>query len=165
MTDPNVTRCTAISSGNVMIVTVEHLTSVLWGLGIDNLTIEIDGDELPGLDGSGLEYYKAFKDAGIQVQESVRAGFRIQEPIGVSHNGSSLLITPADDFRISYALSYDHPDLKSQFFSTVLNQETFEKEIVACRTFVLESETKDLVAQGLGKGANYSNTLRSGITA
>jgi UDP-3-O-acyl-N-acetylglucosamine deacetylase len=65
VTDPNVTRCTAISTGDVMIVTVEHLTSVLWGLGIDNLTIEIDGNELPGLDGSGLDYLTAFKSAGI----------------------------------------------------------------------------------------------------
>ncbi|MBL8013122.1 MAG: UDP-3-O-[3-hydroxymyristoyl] N-acetylglucosamine deacetylase [Candidatus Omnitrophica bacterium] len=159
VTDPNVTRCTAISHGDVMIVTVEHLTSVLCGLGIDNLTIEIDGDELPGLDGSGLEYFNAFKKAGIQVQEAPRNGFRIQEPIGVAHNGSSLLITPADDFKISYTLNYDHPNLKSQFFSTVLNGNTFEKEIVACRTFVLESEANDLVAQGLGKGANYNNTL------
>ena len=159
VTDPNVTRCTAISTGNVMIVTVEHLTSVLWGLGIDNLIIEIDGEELPGLDGSGLEYFKAFKNAGIVEQGAEKKYYRIQEPIGISHNGSSLLITPADEFKISYTLNYDHPDLKSQFFSLVLNEETFEREIVSCRTFVLESETKELRAQGLGKGANYTNTL------
>ena len=159
VTDPNVTRCTAISSGDVMIVTVEHLTSVLWGLGIDNLIIEINGEELPGLDGSGLDYFTAFKKAGIQHQDALKKYYRIQEPIGISHNGSSILITPADDFKISYTLDYDHPDLKSQFFSLVLNEESFECEIVACRTFVLESETRELITQGLGKGANYTNTL------
>lgn len=159
VTDPNVTRCTAISQGDVMIVTVEHLTSVLWGVGIDNLTIEIDGEELPGLDGSGLDYLKAFKEAGIQEQNAKKNPYRIQEPIGVSQNGSSLLITPAEDFKISYTLNYEHPGMKSQFYSLVLNEETFEREIAPCRTFVLEKETKELVEQGLGKGANYANTL------
>jgi UDP-3-O-[3-hydroxymyristoyl] N-acetylglucosamine deacetylase/3-hydroxyacyl-[acyl-carrier-protein] dehydratase len=159
VTDPNVTRCTAISNGDVMIVTVEHLTSVLWGVGIDNLTIEIDGEELPGLDGSGLDYLKAFKEAGIQNQNAHKKYYSIQEPIGISHNGSSILITPADDFKISYTLNYDHPGLRSQFFSVTLNEEVFEREIAPCRTFVLEKETKELSEKGLGKGANYTNTL------
>ncbi len=159
VTDPNITRCTAISNQDVMIVTVEHLTSVLWGVGIDNLIIEIDGDELPGLDGSGIEYLKAFKNAGIQEQNAPKQSYRIQEPIGVSQDGSSLLITPADDFRISYTLNYDHPGLKSQYYSLVLDERSFEREIAPCRTFVLEKETKALRAQGLGKGANHINTL------
>ncbi len=159
VTDPNVTRCTAISVDDAMIVTVEHLTSVLWGLGIDNLIVEIDGEELPGLDGSGLDYLKAFKNAGIQEQDASKHFYKIQEPIGVSQDGSSLLITPADDFRISYTLNYDHPGLRSQFFSLTLNQETFEREIAPCRTFVLERETQELSDKGLGKGANYTNTL------
>ena len=159
VTDPNITRCTAISNGDVVIVTVEHLTSVLWGVGIDNLIIEIDGDELPGLDGSGLEYLKAFKNAGIQEQNAPKQYYSIQEPIGVAQNGSSLLITPSDDFKISYTLNYDHPGLQSQFYSLTLNEESFEREIAPCRTFVLEKETKELRAQGLGKGANYTNTL------
>lgn len=159
VTDPNITRCTAISNHDVMIVTVEHLTSVLWGVGIDNLTIEIDGEELPGLDGSGLEYLKAFKNAGIQEQNAPKNAYRIREPIGVSQDGSSLLITPADDFRISYTLNYDHPGLQSQYYSLILDEKSFEREIAPCRTFVLERETKALMAQGLGKGANHVNTL------
>lgn len=159
VSDPNITRCTAISNQDVMIVTVEHLTSVLWGVGIDNLIIEIDGDELPGLDGSGIEYLKAFKNAGILEQDAPKQSYRIQEPIGVSQDGASILITPADDFQISYTLSYDHPGLKSQYFSLVLDEASFEREIAPCRTFVLERETKALMAQGLGRGANHTNTL------
>ena len=159
VTDPNVTRCTAISQGDVMIVTVEHLTSVLWGVGIDNLTIEINGEELPGLDGSGLDYLNAFKAAGIQDQNAHKQYYHIREPIGISHNGSSILITPADDFKISYTLDYDHPGLRSQFLSVTLNEEVFAREIAPCRTFVLEKETKELSDKGLGKGANHINTL------
>jgi UDP-3-O-[3-hydroxymyristoyl] N-acetylglucosamine deacetylase/3-hydroxyacyl-[acyl-carrier-protein] dehydratase len=159
VTDPNVTRCTAISTNDVMIVTVEHLTSVLWGLGIDNLTIEIDGEELPGLDGSGLDYLTAFKNAGISEQPADKRYYKIREPIGVAQDGSSLLIVPADDFKISYTLSYDHPWLHSQFYSLAVNEKSFENQIAPCRTFVMESETKELVDRGLGKGANYQNTL------
>jgi UDP-3-O-acyl-N-acetylglucosamine deacetylase len=110
VTDPNVTRCTAISTDDVMIVTVEHLTSVLWGLGIDNLTMEINGEELPGLDGSGLDYLNAFKKAGIVEQNAPKGFYKIQEPIGIAQDGSSLLIVPADDFKISYTL---HAQLRS----------------------------------------------------
>jgi UDP-3-O-[3-hydroxymyristoyl] N-acetylglucosamine deacetylase / 3-hydroxyacyl-[acyl-carrier-protein] dehydratase len=159
VTDPNVTRCTAISTDDVMVVTVEHLTSVLWGLGIDNLTIEIDGEELPGLDGSGLDYLRAFKAAGIKEQDAPKRFYKIKEPIGVAQDGSSLLIVPADDFKISYTLSYDHPWLHSQFCSLAVNEKTFERDIAPCRTFVMESETKELKEKGLGKGANYQNTL------
>jgi len=159
VTDPNVTRCTAISTDDAMVVTVEHLTSVLWGLGLDNLTIEIDGEELPGLDGSGLDYLNAFKSAGIVEQNAPKKFYKIEEPIGVAQNGASLLIVPADDFKISYTLSYDHPWLHSQFYSLTVNEQSFEKEIAPCRTFVMEQETKELVDKGLGKGANYQNTL------
>jgi len=68
-------------------------------------------------------------------------------------------MVPAKDFKISYTLDYDHPVLKSQFFSAVINNETFEKEIAPCRTFCLEAETNELQARGLGQGANYNNTL------
>ncbi len=157
-------RCSSLKRGEVVIHTVEHLMSTLCGLGIDNLTIEIDNNELPGLDGSGLQFLKAIKDAGVKEQNAEKEYIDIQEPIGVSLDGASILLIPDKEFKISYTLDYDHPFLRSQFFSTVINTEIFESKIAPCRTFCLEREAEQLAAKGLGKGANYKNTLVVGET-
>ena len=158
-TDTGVPRCTTIGRGQALIHTIEHLMSVLCGLEISNLTIEIDANELPGLDGSGIDYLKAFRKVGLSEQKATVEPFKIQEPIGIEHNGSMIYVVPADELKISYMLSYDHPFLKSQFFSLVVNPQTFEKEIAPCRTFCLEGEAEELRKLGLGKGATYENTL------
>ena len=152
-------RCTTIGNKDASIHTVEHLMSVLAGLGIDSLVIEIDGNEVPGLDGSGLEFLKAFKKAGLKDLDEPKEVFSIKEPIGVKQNGSSLYIFPSDTFQISYTLNYDHPLLHSQVYAAQIDEQTFEKEIAPCRTFCLEKEAKELKLQNLGRGANYDNTL------
>ena len=157
--DSGVPRCTSIGRKEVVIHTVEHLMSALCGLGIDNLFVEINGNELPGMDGSGLEFFQALKNAGIKEQDAQKDVIEVKEPICVSYNGSSILVVPADEFKISYALDYENPYLHAQFYSSVVNSETFETEIAPCRTFCLEDEAKALQSSGLGKGANYDNTL------
>ena len=157
--DTGVPRCTTIGCGNVLIHTVEHLMSTLCGLGIDNLTVEIDANELPGLDGSGLEFLKAIKTAGIVEQSALQECIAVKEPISVSHKDCSILIVPDTEFKISYLLDYQHPFLRSQYFSLTMDREHFEKEIAPCRTFRLGEEAKDLRHHGLGLGANYDNTL------
>lgn len=161
ITDAMVPRCSSIGlkKEKIVIHTVEHLMSVFAGLGIDNATIEINSNELPGLDGSGLSFLKAIKEAGIVDQDSPKEFFDIKEPIGVEENGSSIYIVPAKDLIISYTLDYNHPLLRSQFFSIKVDEESFEKDIAPCRTFCLESEAAELRKRGLGKGANHENTL------
>jgi UDP-3-O-[3-hydroxymyristoyl] N-acetylglucosamine deacetylase/3-hydroxyacyl-[acyl-carrier-protein] dehydratase len=155
----DIQRCTCIGSNGAMIYTVEHLMSVLCGLGITNLTMEIDGNEIPGLDGSGRDFLAVLKNAGVFEQDAQAQIIKILEPIGVYHNGKSIYIVPADEFKISYVLDYPYPLMQSQFFSITFNQESFEKDIASCRTFCLESEAEELKKLGLGKGANYDNTL------
>lgn len=157
--DTSMPRCTAIGKGNESIYTVEHFMSVLSGLGITNLNVEINANELPGLDGSGIDFLKEIKKTGIVEQNADAPFFEVKEPIGVELNGCSIFIAPAKDFKISYTLDYDHPILRSQYFSAVIDFETYEKEIAPSRTFCLETEADDLRANGLGKGANYDNTL------
>ena len=157
--DTSMPRCTVIGKGRVSIYTVEHFMSVLRGLGISNLIIKINANEFPGLDGSGIDFLKGLKGAGIIEQNAEAPYFEIKEPVGVELNGCSIFMTPAKDFKVSYTLDYDHPLLRSQFYSAVINSQTYEEEIAPCRTFCLEEEANELRAQGLGKGANYQNTL------
>lgn len=157
--DTTMPRCTAIGKNGAVIYTVEHFMSVLCGLAITNLIVEIDANELPGLDGSAVDFLDAIKRAGIVEQEAEAPCFEIKEPVGVEMNGCSIFMVPSRELRISYTLDYDNPILKSQFFSAVVNESTYEELIAPSRTFCLESEAEKLRARGLGKGANYENTL------
>jgi len=157
--DEKVTRCTAIEYQGVRIYTIEHLMAALSGLGIDNVTVEIDGEEIPGLDGSSLEFVKSFEQTGIIEQQADKYIFVIQEPIVVANKTSSIVIVPHDHFNVSYTLDYDHSSLRSQFFSQSIDPSSFSKELAAARTFCLESEAEEIKANGLAKGANYHNTL------
>ncbi len=151
-------RCTSIKDGEAVVHTVEHVMAVLCGLQIDNLLIEINAEELPGLDGSGRDYYQALKK-GVVAQRAERKFIDIKEPICLEDGDSSLFATPATELKVSYLLDYQHPVLNAQFFSREINEQVFEKEISSSRTFCLESEAQALQGQGLGKGANHTNTL------
>lgn len=157
--DTTMPRCTAIGRNGAVIYTVEHFMSSLCGAGITNLIVEIDANELPGLDGSAIDFLKTIKQAGVIEQKADAPYFEIREPLGVEMNGCSIFMTPSKELTVSYILDYDHPILKSQFFSSVVDGPTYEKEIAPCRTFCLESEAVKLRSLGLGKGANYQNTL------
>jgi UDP-3-O-[3-hydroxymyristoyl] N-acetylglucosamine deacetylase/3-hydroxyacyl-[acyl-carrier-protein] dehydratase len=153
-------RRTTVSQGEAEVQTIEHFMAALAGLGIDNITIEIDGDEMLGLDGSAADYVDLLLKAGIDVQEdSSRRSFSITEPVWIEEDSASLVILPADDFRISYTLNYPLPMLHSQHVTLSLNDGVFKSDIAPARTFCLESETKALISQGMGKGATYENTL------
>lgn len=152
-------RRTSIGSGDAEIQTIEHLMAALCGLGIDNLVVEIDGEELPGLDGSAKPFFEALKQAGLEEQNAAKKFLHIRQPVWIEDNGTSLVILPDERFRVSYTLNYDHPKIGTQYANFVITDEIFEKEIAPSRTFCLQAEVDELRKQKLGKGANYENTL------
>jgi len=152
-------RRTSIGKDNLEIHTIEHLMAALSGLRIDNLDIEIDNNEIPGMDGSSLDFVKALKESGIAEQAKPREHYSIKEPIVASENGACIIALPADTLRISYTLSYNHPLLKAQFLDVIPNPESFPQELSPARTFCLEDEAENLQNKGLGQGATYKNTL------
>lgn len=157
--DEKVTRCTAIEFQGVRIYTIEHIMAALNGLGIDNVVIEIDAEEAPGLDGSSLEFVKGIEQAGTVEQSAEKHIFSIQEPIMVANKTSTVVIVPADQLSVSYTLDYEHPMLHSLYYSQSIDPHSFTKELAPARTFCLESEVEVIKAHGLAKGANYQNTL------
>ncbi|MCK4993499.1 MAG: bifunctional UDP-3-O-[3-hydroxymyristoyl] N-acetylglucosamine deacetylase/3-hydroxyacyl-ACP dehydratase [Candidatus Omnitrophica bacterium] len=152
-------RRTSIGIQNVEIHTIEHVLAALAGLGIDNIAIEMDAEELPGLDGSALPFLELLKKAGVKELNSPRNYFQPKEPLYMEEGDSSVMILPANDFRISYTMSYPNSLLKSQYASFEFSPELFEKELAPSRTFCLQEEAEELTRQGLGKGANYENTI------
>lgn len=152
-------RRTSIGKDKVEIQTIEHLMAALAGGGIDNINIEIDNDEVPGLDGSSLNFLEVLKDAGIVEQEKERRYYSLKEPIFVEEDGSSIAAFPYGELKISYTLSYNHPALQTDFMELDMSPDVFKSEIASARTFCLENEAAELQNQGLGRGANYENTL------
>ncbi len=152
-------RRTSIGDAGAEVHTVEHLLASLAALGIDNITVELDSEELPGFDGSALSFVEALKKAGRQEQDKQKSVFDIKEPVWVEENGATLLVIPSKQLTFSYTLNYDHPFLQSQFLTYNIDADSFEKELAPSRTFCTESEANELQSQGLGKGANYDNTV------
>ena len=152
-------RRTSIGLDSIEVQTIEHLMAALSGAGIDNLNIEIDNNEVPGLDGSSLNFLEKFKGAGIKEQDKERKPFSIKEPIFVEEEGSSIVVLPSSEFKISYTLDYNHPALKTEFMEVKMNPDLFKAEFAPARTFCLEEEVSELQRQGMGRGANYENTL------
>lgn len=152
-------RRTSLGVDSVEVQTIEHLMAALAGLGIDNLYIETNNNEMPGLDGSSINFLEALNKAGIKEQDKPKNYYSIKEPIFIEEEGAAIMAVPSQEFKISYTLSYDHPMLKAQFLEVKLNSEVFTKEIASARTFCLADESTELQQQGMGQGASYENTL------
>jgi len=157
-------RRSSIGNNEVEVQTIEHLMAALSSLGIDNIDVGIDSNELPGMDGSAIKFVEALEQAGIVEQEQEKYIHVIKEPICIEDGTSSITVVPSKEFKISYTLNYDHPLLEAQFLEICVNAESFKAEIAPARTFCLEIEASELQNQGLGLGANYENTLVVGKT-
>ncbi len=152
-------RCSYLEKEGIQINTIEHLLAALSGAGVDNLTIEVDSQEIPGLDGSSQEFLAYLERAGIVEQERERKYFRIKEQVAVEDNGSAIIAMPCDELKISYTLDYNNQFIKSDFMQLTITPEIFKSQLASARTFCLEEEVEALRKSGLGQGANYDNAL------
>jgi UDP-3-O-[3-hydroxymyristoyl] N-acetylglucosamine deacetylase/3-hydroxyacyl-[acyl-carrier-protein] dehydratase len=154
-----VERATTISEGGVNVHTVEHVLSALTGMGVDNAIIEMDSNEPPIADGSSMPFVELIRKAGLQVQDAPRRVFELREPIYLeSRDGSLLTIVPDKKFRIS--CTHVGPEGRTtQFFSTEVNPETYEKDIAAARTFVFYEDIAPLLEKGLIKGGTLESAV------
>jgi len=147
-----VERATTIAEGGVNVHTVEHVISALAGMGVDNAIIEMDANEPPIADGSSMPFVELIKSAGLQEQSAARSVFEVREPIyQETRDGTILTIVPDKKFRIS-CTNVGPNGRFTQYFSTEITPETYEKEIAAARTFVYYEDIAPLMEKGLIKG-------------
>jgi UDP-3-O-[3-hydroxymyristoyl] N-acetylglucosamine deacetylase/3-hydroxyacyl-[acyl-carrier-protein] dehydratase len=128
-------------------------------LEIDNLQINIRGREVPGLDGSAREFVERIEKTGIREQSAAKNYLVLKEPLWIEDEQSSLIALPYPGYKISYTLQYTDSFVNSEFLEINFNETFDPKEIAPARTFCLEEEIEPLKRLGLGKGANYDNTL------
>jgi UDP-3-O-[3-hydroxymyristoyl] N-acetylglucosamine deacetylase/3-hydroxyacyl-[acyl-carrier-protein] dehydratase len=153
-----VERATTLVQGMVKIHTVEHVLSALTGMGVDNALIQMNANEPPIGDGSASEYIALIKKAGIVEQDAPRRFIEIREPISIESNGSIFVILPDTKFRVS--CTQVGPEGRfTQFLSTEITPEIYEKEIAPARTFVFYEDVKPLMDKGLIKGGSLENAI------
>jgi UDP-3-O-[3-hydroxymyristoyl] N-acetylglucosamine deacetylase/3-hydroxyacyl-[acyl-carrier-protein] dehydratase len=154
-------RRTRLVRGNAEVDTVEHLLAVCTGLSVDNLTVELSGPELPGLDGSALQILHMFQRAGIIEQGAEAREFKLDQPVYVRQGNATLVALPSDKptLTLQYVAAFEEPGIDSGTFQLEMTPEAFEKEIAPARTFCLASEVEALQKAGFGKGATRENTV------
>lgn len=148
-----------LSYNGVIVSTVEHILAALSGLKIDNILIEIDGYELPILDGSALPFIKLITDAGIEEQTKEREFFILQDAVWVTEEDRYVIFLPSEEFRVTYTIDYEHPMLGAQFASMIIDQERFIKDLAPARTFGFVKDVQKLKEIGLIKGASEENVV------
>ena len=153
-------RCTALVAANAEVHTTEHLLATCLAMGIDNVLIEINGPEVPGMDGSALPFYQALAKAGKQTQSPPAPLLVLDQEIQVHDASASLVARPHESgLHLEYYLEYPVSYLPPQHFVLTIDAASFAQEIAPARTFALKAEVEQLLQAGLGKGANVNNTL------
>jgi len=157
-------HATTLSLDGVSIGTVEHLLSALYGLGVDDVLVEVDGPEVPILDGSAAPFVILVHEAGLKPLAVQRQYLKILAPVEVVHGGKWARIWPADHLRVTYTIGFDHPLLRHQSASFRVTADTFAEEIAPARTFGFLRDVETLRKNGLALGGSLDNAVVIGET-
>jgi UDP-3-O-[3-hydroxymyristoyl] N-acetylglucosamine deacetylase len=153
-------RATTLGRGNASVATVEHLLAALYALEVDNVRVELDGPEIPVLDGSAARFVTLIRHAGFFRQPEPRPRLRILEPVEVVDGKRRISIQPSDRFHIRCAIEFEHPAIRRQEIEVEsLTAATFEREFARARTFGFLDEVAALREAGLGLGGDLDNTV------
>ena len=158
-------RRTSLRNGTLAVESIEHCLSACAGLGVDNLLVELAGDELPAGDGSGLPFVEKLQAAGLAVQDARREVFTVTDTLRVVDGDRELIALPplsdeAQELEIHYDLDYGSSGpIGRQRYSVVLTPQTYVREIAPARTFVTQAEADQLLAGGLGTHLTYEDIL------
>jgi UDP-3-O-[3-hydroxymyristoyl] N-acetylglucosamine deacetylase len=142
------------------VATVEHIMAALCGMGVDNALIEIDGPEVPVLDGSAEPFAEAIEQAGIETLPQARRYLRVLKPIGVTSGNSYAELRPYDrGFRLEMEIDFDHRTVGRQNLALDLTPVTFRRELSRARTFGFMRDVHKLWNSGYALGASFANTV------
>lgn len=148
---------TELMTSGVAVRTVEHLLAALAGLGIDNARIEVNGPEIPLLDGSAQDWVAAILTAGWVTQPTLRERFVLESPVTVQRGDAFVTAIPAEQLRLTYGIDFSNVAIGRQWHSIVATE--FVTEVAPARTFGFAEEVEKLRAGGLIKGGSLENAL------
>lgn len=155
----HVSYATTLMKSGVMIATVEHLLSALYGCGVDNAIIEVDSLEVPILDGSSRQWVELIKQAGIVELPATRGYLRVLKPVAVSEKDRRMSIEPANEFRITCEINFNHPMIGVQEHEISFQAGNYLADIAPARTFGFVEELELLKQNGLARGGSLDNAI------
>ena len=147
------------NAAGVRLSTIEHLMAAFSALGVSNAVVEVDGPELPILDGSALQFVQLLDRAGFRRQEAPVRYIEILEPIRVQDGDKTAALLPCDRFEMRFEIDFDTPVIGNQVVDFVVDEETFRTEIMAARTFGFAHEVEALRRAGLARGGSLENAV------
>jgi UDP-3-O-[3-hydroxymyristoyl] N-acetylglucosamine deacetylase len=153
------TLATTLGWEGARVSTVEHLMAAFAGLGIDNADVELNGPEVPIMDGSAGPFNQLLKAAGIKPQEKFKRFIWVKQPVTVVEGDRQATFLPSNEFKISYTIDFKHPLISNQFYLIQITNGNFEREISKARTFGFLREYEMLKAKGLARGGSLDNAI------
>jgi UDP-3-O-[3-hydroxymyristoyl] N-acetylglucosamine deacetylase len=155
----NTFQATTIGFDGVVVSTIEHLMAALYGSGIDNVLVELDGPEVPIFDGSAAPYLKLIERAGTREQDSIRNFLAIESPMIIRDGDSYIKARPSDRLSVNYLIDFPHPMVGKQELSWAFENGSFRRDIAKARTFGFLKDVQKLQTMGLIQGGSLSNAV------
>lgn len=151
--------CTTIAKDGAKIATIEHLMAALAGLEIDNVIVELDGPEVPVMDGSAAPFVFLIECAGIAEQVAPRRGIKVLKPVRVGDAENAATLVPAEAFRISFAIDFASSAIRCQKLTYDVEAESFKQQISRARTFGFLDDVERMRRAGLARGGSLENAV------
>jgi UDP-3-O-acyl N-acetylglucosamine deacetylase len=159
----SVIRGTTVGNDQMRVHTIEHMLSAVYGLGIDNLLIELDANEPPVADGSSRVFFDALDEAGMVEQNAERKILAPSERIEYQNGETQITLEPAEELTLTTVLIYKHPLMQEQEVTVTIEPERYRNEIASARTFCFDYEVEALKKQGLARGGSLDNAVVIGL--
>jgi UDP-3-O-[3-hydroxymyristoyl] N-acetylglucosamine deacetylase len=147
------------NAAGVTVSTIEHLMAALVMLGVDNAVVEVDGPEMPIMDGSSLPFIRVLDRAGLRLQDAPRRYIEILEAVEVVDGDKRAALKPALGFEVAFEIRFPTPAIGTQTIDMAMDEQAFRAELADCRTFGFLHEVEALRSMGLARGGNMDNVV------
>ena len=152
-------RGTNLSLNGVFVYTIEHFAAACTACRIDNLLVQIDGPELPSMDGSAKLFCRVLEECGIAQCKRLKTSYRVKQACSYSDKDGSIAVFPSSNFEVDYTLHYKNPLIGYQHKTLILDSDTIKEELLPARTFCLHTEVEALKKNGQALGGTLSNAV------
>ncbi|GEJ56110.1 UDP-3-O-acyl-N-acetylglucosamine deacetylase [Anaeromyxobacter diazotrophicus] len=150
---------TSLGLGPARVATVEHVLAALTGMGVDNCRVELDGPEIPILDGSAAPFVYLLQEAGVRTQRAGKRFLIVKRPVEAREGDKVARVEPAPELSVRFTVDFGHPLITDQTFSFVFSDRVFAREVARARTFCFLRDVERMQAAGLALGGSLDNAI------
>ncbi len=153
------TLSTNLGIGRALVHTVEHVLAALQGMGIDNCRVEVDGPEIPIVDGSAAPFVCMIQEAGVKAQRAGKRHLIVEKRVEIRDGDKFARLEPSDGFSVDFTADFGHPLITDQSFKVTVSDRVFDREVARARTFCFLRDIERMQAAGLARGGSLENAI------